>query len=89
MADMMILVASMAGLCTVARFWVVNVWAGPIPTGIQAAITSASVFLSLGGLGACVARWRGRARFEGFCWGVICGPFGLLMFALMPMPRED
>ncbi len=60
----------------------------PLQAGIQSAITSAALFFSLGGLGACVARWRGRPRFEGFCLGFICGPFGMAMIAMMPDPSE-
>ena len=68
LADVMILVASVAGLFTVIQAWRADLaWMGPIQAGIQAAITSAALFVSLGGLGACVARWRGRPRFEGFC----------------------
>jgi hypothetical protein len=88
LADIMILVASVAGLFTVIQGGANLAWMGPIQAGIQAAITSAALFVSLGGLGACVARWRGRPRFEGFCLAFICGPFGMAMIALMPDPRH-
>jgi hypothetical protein len=89
LADIMILVASVAGLLAVIHPYGIVARMGPITAGFQAAFTSAALFLSLGGFGACTARWRGRPRFEGFCWGFICGPFGLLMLALMPYPPED
>jgi hypothetical protein len=85
LADIMLLVASTAGLfaviqaCSSSRFF----------EPIQAAIIPAALFLSFGGYGACMARRRGRPRFEGFCWGFICGPFGVLMIGLMPDPPED
>jgi hypothetical protein len=88
-ADIMILVASTAGLFAVIQACTGAIRMGAVPAGIQSTITSAAVFLSLGGFGACAARWRGRPRFEGFCWGVICGPFGVLMIGLMPDPPED
>ncbi len=89
LADIMILVASTAGLFAVIHAGTGSGPMGPVPTGLQAALTSAAVFLSLGGFGACAARSRGRPRFEGFCWGIICGPFGVLMIGLMPSPPED
>ncbi len=89
LADIMILVASVAGLFTVIQGGANLAWMGPIQAGIQAAITSAALFVSLGGLGACVSRWRGRPRFEGFCLAFICGPFGMAMIALMPDPPRD
>src|SRR5215472_5992864 len=89
LADIMILVASLAGLLAVIPGWAGAIRMGAISTGIQATLTSAAVFLSLGGLGACAARLRGRPRFEGFCWGFICGPCGILTMALMPYPPED
>jgi hypothetical protein len=84
LADVMILVASVAGLFGVIQACATMGWMEPMQAGIQAAITSAALFISLGGLGACVARWRGRPRFEGFCLAFICGPFGMAMIALMP-----
>jgi hypothetical protein len=89
LSDIMILVASTAGLFTVIHAGTGAVRMEAVPAAIQSTITSAAVFLSLDGLGACAARWRGRPRFEGFCWGFICGPFGVLMIGLMPDPPED
>ena len=93
LADIMILVASSAGLFGVIRAAMCSIQLEPFPgilfEPIQAGIMTVALFLSLGGFGACVAGWRGRARFEGFCWGVICGPFGLLMIGLMPAPPQD
>jgi hypothetical protein len=89
LADVMILVASVAGLFGVIPACVGMAWMEPLQAGIQSAITSIALFVSLGGLGACVARWRGRPRFEGFCLAFIGGPFGMAMIALMPdLPLE-
>lgn len=89
LADLMILVASTAGLLAVIPGWTGAVRMGAVRAGIQATLTSAAVFVSPGGLGACAARLRGRRRFEGSCWGFICGPCGILTMALMPFPPED
>jgi hypothetical protein len=88
-ADIMILVASLAGLLAVIPGWGGAIRMGAVSSGIQATLTSAAVFLSLGGLGACAARLRGRPRFEGFCWGFICGPCGILTMALATYPPDD
>jgi hypothetical protein len=94
LADIMILVASSSGLFGVVHAAARSIRIEPFPgilfePIIQAEIVAVALFLSLGGFGACVARWRGRARFEGFCWGFIGGPFGVLMIGLMPAPPED
>jgi hypothetical protein len=81
----MLLVASTAGLFGVVR----GCDEGMHPFDpLQAIIRLAALFLSFGGYGACAARWRGRPRFEGFSWGFIFGPLGVLMIALMPGPPD-
>ena len=93
LADIMILIASTAGLFGVVRACPISVRIEPHPDilfePIQTGLVATALFLSLGGFGACAARLRGRPRFEGFCWGFILGPFGVLMIGLMPAPRED
>jgi hypothetical protein len=86
LADIMLLVASTAGL-----FAVVQACGSTIDPfeQVQAIITAAALFLSFGGYGACAARRRGRSRFEGFRWGFIFGPIGVLMIGLMPHPPDD
>ena len=90
LADIMIPIASTAGLFGVVRACTSSVRIEPHPDILfQTGLVAAALFLSLGGFGTCAARLRGRPRFEGFCWGFICGPFGVLMIGLMPAPRED
>lgn len=89
LADVMILVASVAGLFGVIQACTGMAWMEPLQAGLQSAITSIALFVSLGGLGACLARWRGRPRFEGFCLAFICGPFGMAMIAMMPDPPPE
>jgi hypothetical protein len=83
LADIMILVASIAALLTLVHVVVTARTLEPV----QAVITSVAAFLGLGGCGACAARLRGRPRFDGFIWGVVCGPLGVLMITLTPEPR--
>ncbi len=85
LADIMLLIASTAGLLSLIHLGLNATAFEPM----QAVLASAAAFVGLGGLGACAARLRGRPRFEGFFWGVVCGPLGVLMFALMPDPPED
>jgi hypothetical protein len=80
LADTMLLVASTAAMFASIRACVTMASFEPA----QAIVTPLAVFLSFGGYGAWAARRRGRSRFEGFCWGLIFGPFGVLMMALMP-----
>jgi hypothetical protein len=95
LADIMLLVASTAGLFAVIHTCLIGAWAvvelnqSVVFRPIQAVIGGVALFLSFGGYGACAARWRGRARFEGFCWGFIFGPLGVLMIGLMPDPSDD
>ena len=89
LGDLMILVASLAALLGVIPGWAGGIRIGGLSGGLQGTVTSAAVFVGLGGLGACAARLRGRPRFEGFCWAFICGPCGLVLIALMPSPPED
>ena len=80
LADRMLLIAATAGLCALIRACDFTVAFQPI----QGAMTAIAVCLCLGGYGACTARWRGRLRYEGFLWGFIFGPLGVLLIALMP-----
>jgi hypothetical protein len=89
LADVMILIASTSGLLAVIPACTAAVRMSPVPAALQSTLNAVAVFLSLGGFGACAARMRGRPRFEGFCWGFICGPFGVLMIGLMPASPED
>jgi hypothetical protein len=83
LADVMLLVAATAGLFTPVQACVVRVPFEPI----QAIFTLVALFLCFGGYGACAARLRARSRLEGFCWGFIFGPLGVLMIGLMPHRR--
>ena len=56
---------------------------------IQAAIVGAALFLGFGGHRRLRGPMAGTSRFEGFCWGLILGPLGVLMIALMPDPPDD
>jgi hypothetical protein len=88
LADVMVLVAATAGLFTLFQACDIRVPFEPI----QAIFTTAALFLCFGGYGGCTARWRGRSRLEGFCWGFIFGPLGVLMIGLMPnraRPPQD
>ena len=71
LADIMILVASVAGLFAVIQAWRDH---GPgwsrIQAGIQAAITSAALFFSLGGLGALRGTMAGTAAIRGLLPGL-------------------
>ncbi len=80
LADIILLVGSSACLFASLRACTTTATFEPI----QAIITPFAIFLSFGGYGAWVARRRGKSRFEGFCWGLVFGPCGVLMIALMP-----
>ncbi len=80
LADRMLLIAATAGLLALIRACDFTVGFQPI----QGAMTAVAVGLCFGGYGACAARWRGRLRYEGFLWGFIFGPLGVLLIALMP-----
>ncbi len=81
LADPMLLVAATAGLFTLVR--ACDITAASFEP-IQAIFTGAACLLCFGGSGACAARLRGRTRLEGFYWGFIFGPLGVLMIGLMP-----
>jgi hypothetical protein len=84
LADRMLLIAATAGLLALVRACDFTVAFQPI----QGAMTVIAVCLCFGGYGACAARWRGRLRYEGFLWGFIFGPLGVLLIALMPRRPE-
>jgi hypothetical protein len=73
LADIMILVASVAGLFGVIHACATMGRMEPLQAEIQSAVTSAALFVSLGGLAACVARWRRRPRSKASAWGSSAG----------------
>jgi hypothetical protein len=76
LAELMILVGStgviMAGARWVATASVEELFSGTMP------VVFVATALGFAGYGACIARWRGRPWLEGFWFGLIMGPLGLL-----------
>ncbi|HWE39326.1 MAG TPA: hypothetical protein VG406_22440 [Isosphaeraceae bacterium] len=74
--ESMILVASTAVIMAGAR-WVATASVEELFSGIMPVVFVATA-VAFGGYGACIARWRRRSWLEGFWFGLILGPLGLL-----------
>jgi len=78
--DVMIFVAATGGLFAFCGLFPV----GSLRQPLQLFIGCVAFLLGFGGYGACAARWKQRDRREGFWWGFIFGPIGLVVVAFMP-----
>jgi hypothetical protein len=76
LVELMILVASTAVIMAGAR-WVATASLEELFSGTMPVVFVATA-LGFAGYGACIARWRGRHWLEGFWFGLIMGPLGLL-----------
>lgn len=81
LVELMILVASTAVIMAGAR-WVAGASVEDQFSGIMP-VVSVAALVGFGGYGACIARWRRRSWLEGFWFGLIMGPLGLVAEALV------